>query len=247
MAKIVGKIKGNGTKIDERIPATYLLRLILSKGISLVYGMIRLRTFKRVYIHPSAKIKCASRIQAKKNFVVGQDCYIDADRKSTRIQAKKNFVVGQDCYIDALSENGLICGENVSMGFHTHIELTGSLRFLGNGIKIGNNVGLGSHGHYGSGMGFVDIGDNTIFGNYVSVHPENHNFSDLSKPIRDQGVNSKGGVKIGNNCWIGAKVTILDGTVIGNGCIIAAGAVVKGIFPDNVIIGGIPAKVIKQR
>jgi len=224
LAKIVGKIKGNGTKIDERIPATYLLRLILSKGISLVYGMIRLRTFKRVYIHPSAKIKCAS-----------------------RIQAKKNFVVGQDCYIDALSENGLICGENVSMGFHTHIELTGSLRFLGNGIKIGNNVGLGSHGHYGSGMGFVDIGDNTIFGNYVSVHPENHNFSDLSKPIRDQGVNSKGGVKIGNNCWIGAKVTILDGTVIGNGCIIAAGAVVKGIFPDNVIIGGIPAKVIKQR
>ena len=54
-------------------------------------------------------------------------------------------------------------------------------------------------------------------------------------------------ITIGNNCWIGAKVTILDGTKIGNGCIVAAGAVVKGIFPDNVIIGGVPAKILKYR
>ena len=132
------------------------------------------------------------------------------------------------------------------MGFHTHIELTGSLRLLGMGMKVGNNVGLGSHGHYGSGAGFVEIGDDTIFGNYVSIHPENHNYSDKNVPIRLQGVNSIGGVKIGNNCWIGAKVTILDGTVIGDNCIVAAGAVVKGKFPDNVMIGGIPAKVIKH-
>ena len=56
-----------------------------------------------------------------------------------------------------------------------------------------------------------------------------------------------GGVKIGNDCWIGAKATILDGTVIGDHCIVAAGAVVKGVFPDNVIIGGIPAKIIGER
>lgn len=132
------------------------------------------------------------------------------------------------------------------MGFHTHIELTGSLRLLGQGMKIGNNVGLGSHGHYGSGAGFVEIGDDTIFGNYVSIHPENHNYRDKKTPIRLQGVNSKGGVKIGRNCWIGAKATILDGTVIGDNCIVAAGAVVSGMFPDNVIIGGVPAKVIKD-
>lgn len=113
-------------------------------------------------------------------------------------------------------------------------------------MKIGNNVGLGSHGHYGSGAGFVEIGNDTIFGNYVSIHPENHNYKDKNVPIRLQGVNSKGGVKIGNNCWIGAKVTILDGTVIGDNCIVAAGAVVSGVFPDNVIIGGIPAKIIKN-
>lgn len=80
----------------------------------------------------------------------------------------------------------------------------------------------------------------------MSIHPENHNYKGLQL-IRLQGVSSSGGVKIGNNCWIGAKATILDGTRIGNGCIVAAGAVVRGSFPDNVIIGGVPAKIIKQR
>lgn len=91
-----------------------------------------------------------------------------------------------------------------------------------------------------------EIGDDTIFGNYVSIYPENHNYKDKNIPIRLQGVNSRGVVRIGNNCWIGAKVTILDGTVIGDNCIVAAGAVVNGKFPDNVMIGGILAKIIKN-
>lgn len=55
------------------------------------------------------------------------------------------------------------------------------------------------------------------------------------------------GYKIGNNCWIGAKATILDGTSIGNGCVVAAGAVVTGCFPDDVVIGGVPARILKER
>lgn len=115
------------------------------------------------------------------------------------------------------------------------------------GMTIGNNVGLGSHGCYGVGVGSLEIGDNTIFGNYVSIHPENHVTYNVEVPIRLQGVRSKGGVKIGENSWIGAKVTILDGTVIGNGCVVAAGAVVKGHFPDNSVIGGVPARILKMR
>ena len=63
--------------------------------------------------------------------------------------------------------------------------------------------------------------------------------------IREQGVTSKG-IKIGNNVWIGAKATFLDGAIIGNNCVVAAGAVVNGIFPNNVIIGGVPAKILKE-
>lgn len=220
--KLVSRAKGESFIFDKEIPMSYIVKFLFNKCVALTYGFLRFRKFK-VYVCPSSTIKCVS-----------------------KIHCGKNFNIGPYCYIDALSRKGLVCGDNVSMGFHTHIELTGSLRLLGQGMKIGNNVGLGSHGHYGSGAGFVEIGNDTIFGNYVSIHPENHNYKDKNVPIRLQGVNSKGGVKIGNNCWIGAKVTILDGTVIGDNCIVAAGAVVSGVFPDNVIIGGIPAKIIKN-
>lgn len=54
-------------------------------------------------------------------------------------------------------------------------------------------------------------------------------------------------INIGTNCWSGSKVTVLDGVAIGNGCIIAAGNIVTKSFPDNSNIGGIPAKIIKER
>ena len=63
--------------------------------------------------------------------------------------------------------------------------------------------------------------------------------------IKHQGVSRKG-IVIGDNCWIGAKVTILDGVRIGNSCVIAAGAVVKGEFPDHCVIAGVPARVIRK-
>lgn len=120
------------------------------------------------------------------------------------------------------------------------------MQSIGKGLIVGNNVGLGTHGFFGC-AGGIEIGSDTIFGNYVSLHSENHNYERLDVLIRLQGVNRKG-IKIGSNCWIGTKVTIFDGTAIGIGCIVAAGAVVsKGIFSDNCIIGGIPAKIIKYR
>lgn len=223
-SKLISSIKHQEYHIDEQIPFNYLLSLCISKVCAGIYGKIRMFTFKSVYVSPSATIKCSSKLF----FGAGLN-------------------IGPKCYIDALSVNGLVCGNNVSMGYMTYIALTGSMKLLGKGMKIGNNVGLGSHGCYGSGAGFVEIGDNTIFGNYVSIHPENHVTVDLNIPIKDQGVYSKGGVKIGSNCWIGAKVTILDGSIIGNGCIVAAGAVVSGVFPDNCIVGGVPAKILKYR
>ena len=154
--------------------------------------------------------------------------------------------ISQHCYIDALSTDGIIFGEGVSIGKYTCIECTGSLRDIGKGLIVGNRTGLGTHGFYGC-AGGIEIGDDVMVGNYCSFHSENHNFFDTSKPMRLQGVNRKG-IKIGNDCWIGAKATILDGVVIGDGCIIAAGAVVtKGSYPPNSIIGGNPAKVIKYR
>jgi acetyltransferase-like isoleucine patch superfamily enzyme len=184
--------------------------------------MFRLRTTRRVFIHPSSIIKCPS-----------------------KIKVNKNFSLARNCYIDALSKNGIVAGENVSLGKYTTIECTGSLKNIGMGLVIGDNVGLGSHGFWGC-AGGISVGNDCIFGNFVSLHSENHNYTDKNIPIRLQGVNRQG-IIIGNNCWIGAKVTILDGSNIGDGCIIAAGTVVRGIFPNNCIIGGVPSKILKYR
>ena len=53
-------------------------------------------------------------------------------------------------------------------------------------------------------------------------------------------------IKIGNNVWIGSNVTITQGVTVGNGAVIAAGAVVTKDVPDEVVVGGVPAKMIKK-
>ena len=218
----VSLMKGERFELDPQIPLGYLLSFFLNKGWMCICGMWKLRTMKRVFVHYSSTIKCRS-----------------------RIYSMQNLSIDRGCYIDALSLKGISCGNNVSIGKYTTIECTGTLKSLGKGLKVGSRVGLGTHGFFGC-AGGIEIGDDTIFGNYVSLHSENHNFQDRNIPIRLQGVKRKG-IIIGKDCWIGAKVTILDGTVIGDGCIVAAGAVVRGYIPPYSIIGGIPAKVIKSR
>ncbi|WP_165021094.1 acyltransferase [Dysgonomonas sp. ZJ279] len=219
---LVSRIKGEEFRLDKQIPLSYLLSFFFQKSVALIYGKLYFLRKNRILIHPTSKIRCKK-----------------------LLQFGNNLVIDRYCYIDALSKEGIKLGKNVSIGRYTTIDCTGSLRTLGKGLVVGDNVGLGTHGHYGCAGGLY-IGSDTIMGNYVSFHPENHNFEILDIPIRLQGVNHKG-IIIGKNCWIGAKVTILDGTYLGDGCIVAAGAVVKGTFENNSIIGGIPAKTIKLR
>ena len=221
--KIITNIKGSSYQIDPSIPTAYLLQLVFIRIIMAIRGyLLGLSKKGIVFIAGHTTIKCKSKIH------IG-----------------KGYTIDKDCYIDALSHEGIILGNNVSIGKHTNIECSGTITNIGKGLKVGGNVGMGTHGFWGC-AGGIEIGDDTIIGNYVSLHSENHNYQLIDTPIREQGVNRKG-IKIGKNCWIGAKATILDGTQIGNGCVVAAGAVVTGIFPDNVVIGGIPAKIIKNR
>ena len=219
---IITRTKGESFAIDQQVPWTYIIYVACDKIKCWLYAKLRLRTSMCAFVHPTAII-----------------------RSRRHLNFGKNLSIARGCHIDALAKNGIKLGDNVSFGPYTFMQATGSLRCIGKGIVIGNNVGLGTHGYYG-GAGGLEIGDDTIIGNYVSFHPENHNYGDLDFPIRMQGTNHKG-IKVGTDCWIGAKATILDGSNIGNGCVVAAGAVVRGHFPDNSIIGGVPAKILKMR
>lgn len=153
--------------------------------------------------------------------------------------------LGNDVFISALGVKGVIFGNNVSLGDFSRVIVSTSFNDLGSFISIGNNVGIGEFAYLG-GAGGLQVGNDCIIGQYFSCHPENHYAIDLTLLIRKQGVSRKG-IIIGNNCWIGSKVTILDGVEIGDGSVVAAGAVVNKSFPPNSIIGGVPAKLIKIR
>lgn len=152
--------------------------------------------------------------------------------------------LGDYVYLSALGIEGLTIGDNSSIGAYSRLVVSTSFNNIGRYIRIGKNVGIGEFAYLGGGGG-LDIGNDCIIGQYLSCHPENHRFEVSSVLIRCQGTVRKG-ISIGNNCWIGAKVTLLDGAAVGNNCVIAAGAVVNKKFPDNCIIGGVPARIIRQ-
>ena len=221
--KIISKIKKEEFELDENISTSYLFFFLLGKLIAYLRFIIKFKTLKLGFI-------------GKRSTVLAPHL----------INFNKNLMIADDCHIDALSKEGIVIGTNVSIQKRTVIKCSGSLRHLGKGLKLGNNVGIGSNSFLGC-AGGIEIGDDTIIGNFVSFHSENHNYNNNNIPIRLQGVNHKG-IKIGKDCWIGAKVTILDGTILGDGCIVAAGAVLNGKeYSKNSIIGGVPAKVIKSR
>ena len=90
----------------------------------------------------------------------------------------------------------------------------------------------------------IEIGDNVLVGTAVTVMDSD--FHDIEPSHRLTGTPKTGKVVIADNVWIGDRVTILKGTTIGKNSVVAAGAVVSGAFPENVVIGGVPAKVIRE-
>ena len=96
--------------------------------------------------------------------------------------------------------------------------------------------------------GFLDVefGEGTIVADWVYICDFDHVTDDVHVPIKDQGI-VKSPVRIGPDVWIGAKASVLRGSTIGRGAVIAAHAVVRGEIPDYAIAGGTPARVLKDR
>jgi acetyltransferase-like isoleucine patch superfamily enzyme len=148
-----------------------------------------------------------------------------------RIKAGKSLILEDGVYVNAFSDKGIQLGDNVNLGRNSIVICSGVIANKGIGIKIGNNSAIGPQGFLG-GQGGITIGDDVICGPGVRIFSENHNFNNPDISIKLQGENRKG-VHIGNNCWIGSGVTILDGVTIGNGCVIAAGSLITKSIADN--------------
>ena len=151
-----------------------------------------------------------------------------------------------------------------------HIYWTNRLRSSGKNLQFRKGSGIGY-------PNLIDVGDNFILGNSslitanssygifvgnnvsiarnVLIHSANHSFDEINIPIMQQKIispkleynNKFYSVIIKDNVWIGSQSVILPGTVIESGCVVSSGSIVTGNFPENSVIMGNPARVIKSR
>jgi len=122
-----------------------------------------------------------------------------------------------------------------------------NMAYFGNGkeVMVGDRSGIGKRCRIPSN---ITIGNDVMMAEEVVILNQAHNFEDLSKPMGVQGYQPRTQQRIGNNVWIGTRAIILPQVKsIGDGAIIAAGAVVTKDVPDFAIVGGNPARIIKSR
>ena len=147
--------------------------------------------------------------------------HIEDSVRGTKIIIEKGVVIDSFVRIKPVGGMG-----DVIIGANTHIN-SGTVIFSGNGIRIGENV--------------------LISPGCVLV-PVNHEYRARDKTIIEQRfMPSRGGIVIGDDVWIGANSTILDGTVIGKGVVIGANSLVKGELEAYCVYAGNPLKQIGRR
>lgn len=165
--------------------------------------------------------------------------------KQIKFELSKDISVRQPTYF--LGSGTIKIGKGVLFGipsggyYRKHVtELVvrqGAILEVGAGCKFNNNLFISS-------WLSIRIGEDCLFGHNCEISDaDGHEIH----PLRRKSYPGQlGEVVIGNNVWLGHNCKILMGSEIGDNSIVAAGAVVKGIFPDNVIIGGVPARIIKH-
>lgn len=126
------------------------------------------------------------------------------------------------------------CGSNVDIGRHVR---------LSSKIKLGDNSGIGDNCYI---QGTVHIGSNVMMAPNVAIIAANHVCDRTDIPMNAQGSVERM-ITIGDDVWIGYGAIILGGVTIGNGSVVAAGAVVTTDVQPYTVVGGIPAQRIKCR
>ena len=111
-------------------------------------------------------------------------------------------------------------------------------------IILGNRVSFQQNAHVTCAER-IEIGDNTAIASNVTITDIDHPYQDIYMPVERQPLKVKP-VKIGRDCKIYNNAVILQGTVIGNHCVVGANSVVKGEIPDYSIVVGCPARIIKR-
>jgi acetyltransferase-like isoleucine patch superfamily enzyme len=145
--------------------------------------------------------------------------------------------IGSGVKINTQENGSIICKGKIRLDSFTELESKGEI-IIGNHFVLNPYSRIVAHKK-------IEIGENVVVARFVSILDHDHAFKSENGNFEFNGYNFAP-IKIGNNVWIGDKVTILKGVTIGDNVVIAANAVVTKDIPSNVIAGGVPAKVLKR-
>lgn len=179
-----------------------------------------------------------NRIQLIKKKLIGDYAFTAKLQAFQRITIEESTRLFPHVFINANAGN-------VTIGKNCYIDWNVIISCNGGDITIGDHCSFNPfcvvYGHGG-----LIIGNDVRIATGTVIIPANHGFKDRSTKICDQAIDAQG-ITIGNNCWIGAGVTILDGVSIGEGCVVGAGSIVTKTVESFSIIAGNPAIVIGTR
>jgi len=146
---------------------------------------------------------------------------IEDSVRGTRIVIRERVVI--DAFVKIKPAGGT---GDVEIGAGSVVN-SGCVIYTGNGVRIGREVAVAAN---------------------CTFAPVNHEYHRRDITIVSQGFrSSKGGIEIGDDVWIGANCVFLDGTRIGNGCVIGAGSVVRGMLESYAVYGGNPLIMLGRR
>jgi len=148
--------------------------------------------------------------------------------------------IGRHCELYARKGYGQLI-----LGRWVHVGEENRLRVHEGTLRIGDKTVFGRDNTINTYLD-IEIGGSCIFADWIYVCDFDHVFEDVNRPIKDQGI-VKSPVRIGPDCWLGAKVTVTRGTFVGPGCVLAANSVVRGTIAPKSVVGGVPARVLKDR
>lgn len=177
----------------------------------------------------------------KKGIIASGDVDYNVDPQAqVSIQGQLNLgatTLGNYSYKHAESifiaeKNTQVVMENATLGRGTRVKCT-----MGSTFKMGSGSYI-ADGGFVSVATSLSIGENCAISWEVQIIDNDGHRLDGNTPTQP--------IVIGNHVWIGSRTMILKGTELGDGCVVAAGAVVSGKFPPHSLIGGVPAKVIRE-
>ena len=168
-----------------------------------------------------------------RGLIVGRNVTI---RGAANIRLGRNVAIDDNVVLDARgAEASIELGDGVLISRNTILRARNGRLAIGAGSDIGANCLLATDSR-------LEIGSEVLIAAYVYVTAGGtHRYDDVSRPIIQQGFERKGGVRIGDDVWIGAHSTVLDGVAIGSGCVVGAHSLVNHSLDDRGVAWGVPA------